>query len=182
MKKKDYQKRLEKEKKDLRDFNSRNEGINVKTFIYITIGVVGFVFLMFTFTKIKTGEWNLFTKPNQVTYSAEIQDVKILCGSILNREDEEYYVLAFEMKEDSASLYESVIEHYNNASNKIPLYKLDLSNSRNGLCLSDTPNITNDITNLKLSIPTLIKVRGGNIIESYTSYDSIKNTLFSYVD
>lgn len=182
MKKKDYKKKLEKEKKDLRDYNEKNEGINTKTFIYITIGVVGFILLMFVFTKIKTGEWNIFTKENSFKYGAEIQNTKILCGSVLNREDSEYYVLGFNMQDDNASLYESIVEKYNGSKDKLPLYKLDLSNSRNNICKSDTLNITSDITTLKLVTPTLIKVKDGKIIENYTNYDSIKNHLFSYVD
>ena len=182
MKKKEYQKRLEKEKKDLREYNKNNAGINYKTFIFITLGVIGFVFLMFAFTKVKTGEWNLFTKENSIKYSAEVQTTKILCGSILNREDKEYFVLGYEIEEDNASLYESIVERYNNASNKLPLYKVDLSNSRNNICKGDKNNITNDVTTLKLSIPTLLKVKDGKIVDSYTNYESIKKILISYVD
>ena len=180
MKKKEYQKKLEKEKKDLRQFNQ--EGINAKSFIYITLGVVGFVFLMFAFTKIKTGEWNLFTKANGIKYTAEVQNTKILCGSILNREDSEYYVLSYEMQEDNAILYESIVERYKSSSKAIPLYKVDLSNSRNNMCKGESLSITNDVTTLKLVVPTLAKVKDGKIIETYTDYDSIKNILFSYVD
>ena len=182
MKKKEYQKRLQKEKENLREYNKKNEGINIKTFIYITIGVVGFVFLMFAFTKIKTGEWNLFTKSNGIKYSAEVQSTKILCGSILNREEEEYYVLAFPMMEDEAVLYESVTERYKNSSKALPLYKVDFSNSRNNICKGESLAITNDVTTLKLVVPTLAKIKNGKIIETYTNYDSIKDVLFSYLD
>ena len=182
MKKKEYQKRLEKEKREMKEYRESNAGINLKTFIIIAICVIGFVLLMFVFTKIKTGEWNLFTRKNSITYSAEVQTTKILCGSVLNRNDSEYYVLAYELKNDNAALYESIIERYNSSSNSLPLYKLDLGNSRNEICKSDTISITNDVTTLKLSIPTLIKVRDGNIIETYQDYDAIKNILLSYVD
>ena len=86
------------------------------------------------------------------------------------------------MKEDNASLYETVIEKYNGSTNKIKLYKVDLGNSRNNICKGDSINITNDITNLKLIVPTLIKVKDGKIVENYTSYETIKNVLFSYGD
>ena len=136
--------------------------------------------LMFAFTKIKTGEWNLFTSKNDVTYKAEIQTTKILCGSVLNRTDSEYFVLAYELKEDSASLYDTIIERYNSSSKTISLYKLDLSNSRNNICMGDALNISNNVSELKLVVPTLIKVKDGKIIESYTNYDKIKNILLSY--
>ena len=181
MKKKEYQKKLAKEKRELKEYRESNAGMNVKTFGLIAVGVVAFFLLMFVFTKIKTGEWNLFTKENSVTYKAEVQDVKILCGSILNRKESEYFVLAYEMQEDNASLYETVIEQYNSASNKLKLYKVDLGNSRNNICRGDTINISNDVTNLKLTVPTLIKIKDGNIVENYTSYETIKSTLFAYV-
>lgn len=177
MKKKEYQKRIAKEKKERKEYNESNHGINLKTFIWITVGVIGFVFLMFAFTKVKTGEWNIFTRQNDFKYSAEAQGTKILCGSILNRSDSEYYVLAYEMKEDDVALYETLVEKYNGSTNKISLYKLDLSNSKNNICKGDSLNITNDVTTLKLKVPTLIKIKDGNIVENYTDYLSIKNTL-----
>ena len=94
----------------------------------------------------------------------------------------EYFVLAYDMQEDEASLYESIVEKYNESSKKITLHKLDLANSRNNICKSDKANISNDITALKLSIPTLLKVKDGKIEKSYTDYETIKKTLFSYVD
>lgn len=181
MKKKEYKKKLEKEKRELREFRESDLNGNLKTGIIITICVIGFVLLMFAFTKIKTGEWNIFTKENDITYKAEIQSTKILCGSILNRSDSEYFVIAYKLKEDSASLYESFLEKYNQGTNILPLYKLDLSNSRNGICTSDTVNISNNISELKFSEPTLIKVKDGKIIESYTTYEKIKDILLGYV-
>lgn len=182
MKKKEVHKRLKKEKQAMREFSSNDLNKNVKNGIIITICVLGFVFLMFTFTKIKTGEWNFFTRENNIVYTAEIQTEKILCGSILNRNQEEYFVLAYNMADDNASLYQSIIEKYNNATSKISLYQVDLSNSRNNICLGETLNIVNDVTTLKLVNPTLLKIQNGKIISSYSDYTQIKNVLNSYVD
>ena len=174
MKKKEYQKRIAKEKRDMKQYNERNANMSVKTTLIILVSVLAFVFLMFTFTKIKTGEWNLFTKMNSMNYTAEIQSEKILCGGVLDRQDNEYFVLAYEMKEDNASLYNSIVENYHL---NIPIYKLDLSNSRNGICKADSALISNNIEELKLSVPTLIKVSNKQIVNSYTTYDDIKNIL-----
>ncbi len=182
MKKKEYKKRIEKEKKAMREFQENDTSKSIKSAIIITVCVLVFLFLMFTFTKVKTGEWNLFTRKNDITYSAEAQTVKILCGQLLNRDEDEYFVLAYELAENSASLYESVVEYYNGATNKIPLYKLDLSNSRNNICKADKLNVSNDIKTIKLSIPSLIKVKDGKVVASYTNYNAIKNILYSYVD
>lgn len=181
MKKKEYKKRIEKEKRELREYKESNAGINSKTFIMITCGVLAFVFVMFAFTKMKTGEWNLFTRKNSINYSAEIQSTKILCGSILNREESEYFVLAYNMQNDEASLYESVASRYADLGTGGHLYKLDLANSRNNLCKSDTATITNDVKTLKIVEPTLLKIKDKQIIEHYHDYNTIKNILLSYV-
>ena len=85
------------------------------------------------------------------------------------------------MTEDNASIYETIVERYNSSASKIPLYKLDLGNSRNNICRGDSLNIVNDVTQLKLVVPTLIKIKDGKIVENYTNYETIKNILFSYV-
>lgn len=181
MKKKEYKKRIEKEKRQLRKLEEKSIDGNLKTGLIITLCVIAFVLLMFIFTKVKTGEWNLFTKENNITYSAEIGTTKVLCGSVLNRIDEEYFVLAYNMSDDEAMLYESILDKYSSSSDVLPFYKLDLSNSRNGICTSDNINISNDINELKVNNPTLLKIKNGKIINYYTTYDSIKNILLSYI-
>lgn len=181
MKKKEYKKRLEKEKRQLKEMRESDLNASIKTGIIITISVIGFILLVFVFTKIKTGEWNFFTKENDITYKAEIQTNKVLCGQILNRENSEYYVLGYEIKEDNVVLYESILERYNSSVDKLPLYKLDLSNSRNNICKDDKINISNNIEELKLSVPTLIKIKDGKIVESYITYEKLKEVLLSYI-
>lgn len=182
MKKKEIQKKLKNEKINMRKYEMNSANKNIKNGIIIACSVIAFISLMFVFTKIKTGEWNLFTKENNINYTAEAQTEKITCGSILNRSNEEYYVIAYQMDEDSASLYQSIIEKYNTSSKKIPLYQLDLSNNRNNICMSDNLTITNDVTTLKLVVPTLLKIKNNQVISNTTNYDSIKNELYTYVD
>ena len=182
MKKKEMQKKLKKEKVSMREYEMNSTNKDVKKGIIIACSVIAFIGLMFVFTKIKTGEWNLFTKENNINYTAEVQTEKITCGSILNRSDEEYLVIAYEMDEDSASLYQSLISKYNDSKRKITLYQLDLSNSRNNICLADNLNITNDITTLKLVVPTLLKIKNGKIVSTITNYDQIRQELYTYVD
>lgn len=184
MKKKEYNKKRRKEKEDLKKLQlDGNNSSMVKNIIFITLGVVAFIFLMYAFTKIKMGEWNLFTKKNDKFYSAEIQNTKILCGSIFTRKASEYYVLAYNMSADDASIYVSSISRYEGVqSTKLPLYTLDLSNSRNNICLGDNLNIVNDATALKLTSPTLLKITNGMIDTSFTTKDTIKNELLRYVD
>ena len=55
MKKKEYQKRLAKEKRDLKEYRESNAGMNMKTFGLIAAGVIGFFLLMFVFTKQENG-------------------------------------------------------------------------------------------------------------------------------
>ena len=182
MKKKEIQKKLKKEKISMREYEMNSTNKNVKNGIIIACSVLAFIGLMFVFTKIKTGEWNLFTRENNINYTAETQTEKITCGSILNRTDEEYFVIAYQMDEDSASLYQSIIDKYDSSTKKIPLYQLDLGNSRNNMCLGDSLVITNDVTTLKLVVPTLLKIKNNKVVSNITNYNSIKNELYTYVD
>ncbi len=182
MKKKDYKKRLEKEKREMRVLEMNDSNKNIKNGIIISVCVILFIFLMFAFTKIKTGEWDFFTRKNAVKYSAEVQQTKILCGQVLNRDNDEYFVLAYPLSDDTVSLYDSLLERYNGGENKLVLYKLDLSNSRNNICKADSLNLTNDVKTLKVVSPTLLRIKDSKIINSYTNYEDIKNTLLSFVD
>ena len=82
MKKKEYKKNLEKEKKAMKDFQDTDATKSIKTGVIIAVSVLAFLGIMFAFTKVKTGEWNLFTRKNNITYSAEAQTTKILCGQV----------------------------------------------------------------------------------------------------
>ena len=168
MKKKEYQKQLAKEKKELKDLQLGDKEKNIRSVIIITVSVLAFFFLI--------------TRKNNTTYTAEIQTTKILCGQVLNRSEKEYFVLAYDISDDTVMLYDSILERYNNASSKLPLYKVDLSNSRNNTCKSDKLTISNSVKELKFQVPSLVKVKNGIVVDSYTSYDTIKNTLLSYVD
>ena len=55
MKKKEYKKRLEKEKKEMRELGL-NDNNNMKTFLIIAVCVIGFVLLMFVFLLMGSGE------------------------------------------------------------------------------------------------------------------------------
>lgn len=182
MKKKEYKKKLEKEKISMREFESNNINGNVKKIIYITLGVLLFLFIMFAFTKIKTGEWNFFTSKNQKFYTASMQTTKILCGSILNRDDSEYFVLAYNFKDEDAVIYDSILTKYQSSQKIIPYYTLDLSNDRNNICLSNKLNISNNINELKLTSPVLIKVKDKKVASYYTNISDIKTELYTYVD
>ena len=78
-------------------------------------------------------------------------------------------------------LYDSILERYNLGTTILPLYKLDLSNSRNNICMADSVKLSNNIEELKLQVPTLIKVKDGKITNSYTTYEKIKEVLLNYV-
>lgn len=176
MKKKEMKKQLEKEKKGMRNVEL-DEMTTTKHIIYVSLAVVLFIGFMLIFTKIKTGEWNLFTKKNRVVYSAEIQDKKITCGSILNRKDSKYYVLAFDMDDEMTTpIYQSLTEAYASSS-KEKVYYVDLGNSRNNICMDEKLNITNDVKTLKVSNPTLLLVEGGKVTYSTTKYDDMKTRL-----
>ena len=83
MKKKEMQKKIKKEKQDMRAYNLSDSDKNIRNGIIIALSVIIFIALMFVFTKIKTGEWKLFTKENNIFYTAEAQTEKIILNNTI---------------------------------------------------------------------------------------------------
>ena len=106
----------------------------------------------------------------------EDYDNKISFAELLNRKEEEYYVLAtMESKYKnignySASyinLYNNYIEDYKNKENALIVYKINLDNVLNKAYISDKNNITNDLSELKVNDEALFKIKDKEIVEYY---------------
>ena len=93
-----------------------------------------------------------------------IQYSKIIVGSILNRDEKDYYVLV-EAKDDSnISDYESSINIYNNKEKHLRFYTVDLSDPFNESYVSDEAKLdVKKISDIKFSETTLLHIQDGKI-------------------
>ena len=161
------QKRLKQERRDSEKLFGDNNGVN--NLIKITIGVVGFILVAFALINIFNGNWNIFNKSNQK--ATEIDPKMVMVGTMFNKEDGEYLVLAYDMQ-DNNSVYAYLASNYYGSPN---LYYLDLSSGFNSNFIGDKTVISEDLSKLKFSSATLMLINKDKITKSYTTEDEIVN-------
>ena len=169
------QERLKRERNEVyMDFNDKND---IKKVIYVSLGVILFIALVFVAINIFNGTWNLFTRANSPI--SDQGENRVICGTMFGKSDDEYLVIAYDFEEDENSFYPILKDKYNMFAQ---IYELDLHSGFNKTCVGEKTNITSDLKTLKLAEPTLLKIKGDEVIESYTTKEEIKNYFSKYDD
>lgn len=114
-----------------------------------------------------------------------VDSSKITLNQILNRKENEYYVIA-----TMASLYNSsyidtnyinfyndYINSYKQKEGSYTFYYVDLDDALNKNNISDELNITDDISKLKLNDEILFKIKAGSIEKTYVGKEKILDKL-----
>ena len=138
--------------------------------ILVVILVVTFIAFYFITTLVV----NPVEENNDTNTITEIDSTKITLSNLLNRKENEYYVLAIKeslydnsySKINYTEIYDGYIETYSKIENAIPFYRIDLDDALNKNYLSEELNITEDLSNLKINNEVLFKIKDGKI-ESY---------------
>ncbi len=166
------QKRIKKEKKEASQlFTDDKEVYNI---FKIALGVIIFLALSYVIVNIFKGNLNIFNKKNVAT--EEIDSTMVMVGTMFNKSDTEYYVLAYDMSDEINPYYAALAGNYNGEKT---LYKLDLSSGFNSNYVGKESNITSDLSKFKLNGPTLLVIKGDKIISSYTKEEDITKYLNS---
>lgn len=115
------------------------------------------------------------------TTNEEEQTIKInndvaIVGTMLNKNDSEYFVILYNKKDDKAYEYQSLVSEN---KTKLNIYTVDLGNALNNKFYDkdNTNTKADNINDLRFGDITLIKVKDGKIINSYESLEQIKNVL-----
>ena len=160
------QKRLKQERKEVATlFKDDKEVYNV---FKIALGVILFIGIIYAGINILNGNWNLFTKKNVPV--TEIDSKMVMVGTMFNKEENEYLVLAYDINDKAQGFYAPLIDSY---SGTFKLYILDLGSGFNKDFIGDKSNISTDLTKLKFSGPTLLVINKDKITKSYTSEKEI---------
>lgn len=166
-----------KVKRNLYKTNSGNA--QYSTIIKITIGVVLFIGLVYLITALVTGEIKLGNNKDNIPKDVTIQYEEIISGGIFNRKDKEYYVLLFNFTDTFASYYLSVKDTYAEKDNALNVYIVDLEKKINKeIILEDDQQYTkypNNYADLKVSSPTLLKIKDHRVIDRIIGRDDILN-------
>ena len=160
------QKRLKQERKEVETlFKDDKEVFKV---FKIALGVILFIGLAYVLLNIFNGNWNIFTQKN--TNKTEIQTNMLIAGTLFNKEEGEYLVLAYDMSEQKYAFYGSLTSNYSGTPN---LYYLDLSSGFNSKIIGDKTVASNDLEKLRLSGPTLLVMKGNRITKVYSGEKNI---------
>jgi len=146
----------------------------ISSFIKILVGVVIVI----------AGIW-LITNHINKDKNSELNNTKgavdynlILVGSIFNRPETEYYVLAFDSKDNNGVIYNSYLSSYQAKEKSLRIYYINLDNEFNKDYYSEKGNPgAKSLTELKLSNPTLIKIKDKKIVKYVEGKDNIKSEL-----
>ncbi len=157
------QKRIKQEKKDVQVLFKDDKDV-YKVF-YIALGVILFIGFAFAFMNIANGNWNIFNSKN--VQKEEIDDKMVMVGTMFNRSEEEYYVLAYDFSSDDSDLYNYVVSSYYGKD----IYKLDLSSGFNSKFIGEKEVMSNDLEKLKFANPVLLLIKGDKILKSYVGDD-----------
>ena len=162
-------------KKILKKANQSEEQLEIKKFILILLGVVIVVLGFYVFTKKVVNKTATNTKKQEVVFDYN----KTIMGSLLNRPYDEYYALIYNAESPKANYYYSMFSSYKAKEGSIKIYTIDLSDSMNSKFYSKNQSnpSAKDLTDLKVSDLTLIKVKDKKINKFVENEDSIKAEL-----
>ncbi len=176
MKKAKIKNKVQKQKVEI------NETYSFKTMI-ITIIILIIVFLLFYLIT------TLVVKPNSDNKEyndsmTEIDDTKITLNHLLDRNKEEYYVLAtmksmYPSDVNYNEIYDKYITDYSSKENALDFYKIDLDDALNKNYVGNDLNITESLENMKLNNEILFKIKNGKIDSYYVGNSKIINVLSS---
>ena len=145
------------------------EGNEIKNLIKKVLIVCAVLLVFYIITILVNREDNSYIEDTTPT----IQYSKILVGQILNRNENEYYVLVEKENDQYLELY----NYYLTNNEDIKYYTVDLSDVFNGNNIGEETVVNGDVSEFKFSNTTLIKVKNGKVSEVYKERDSIVSYL-----
>lgn len=173
------QKRREKElKKITKQMNKSEEQVIVVRFIIILVLVVGVILGIYFFTKnfVAKDEDKKANETKEVTFDYS----KIIFGELLNRPYDEYYVIAYDAKNDpQMNYYGNLAYVYGAKENSLKVYTADLNDSMNAKFYNkDKSNPkAKSVAELAVGDLTLIKVKDSQIVKYLEDIEAIKAEL-----
>lgn len=99
-----------------------------------------------------------------------------IVGNMLNKNEEEYYVIIYNSNDSNSSTYSTLVTDYKALDSHLAVYTIDLSNSLNEKYYNaeETNTTSDNINDLKFGDITLLKIKNGKIEKSYQSAKDIK--------
>lgn len=180
-KNKELEKKLKQERKKINNISVTDSDIWSKVIIVCVIICVfcAFYFLTVFISKDDSSSTNSNSSNKKTTETTNISYDEILLGRSFSMEDGEYLVLYYD-KDDSdlSSEMSSALSTYNNKDSHLKVYTVDMSDALNSSFTSDEANHdAKDVSEMKISGPTLIKFNNNKIDDYIEGKDEITDYL-----
>lgn len=150
-------------------------------FLKILLLIVAFLGIIYVFTqKVINKETNI----NKSITKGTINYDKIILGTLLNQNYDEYYVFVYDGNSKDAIYYSALIDLYRNQKDSIKIYWADLNNHLNKKFIANNEKEINknakNLNELKVGDYTLIKVSNKKIVKYIDTIESTKKELKIY--
>lgn len=180
-KNKELEKKLKQERKKINNISVTDSDIWSKVIIVCVIICVfcAFYFLTVFISKDDSSSTNSNSSNKKTTETTNISYDEILLGRSFSMEDGEYLVLYYDKdNSDLSSEMSSVLSTYNNKDSHLNVYTVDMSDALNSSFTSDEANHdAKDVSEMKISGPTLIKFNNNKIDDYIEGKDEITDYL-----
>ncbi len=152
-------------------YNDEEKAVRNFVIIFLIVILVAVGLYFFTKTVVKKEETNTDTETKEV----EVDTSKAIIGTMLNRKEDNYYVILYKSDDAKVSEYDNLKSQYTLFNDKA-LYYVDLASSLNSKYYDkDNTNYTaENLEDLRFGDLTVIEVKDHKIIKSYNSVDKIK--------
>lgn len=150
---------------------SNDTGITTKNFIVIMIIITTLLLLVYILTGIfatKDIKW-FSDKDNKEEEKETVIANRILAVDSLNQKDEEYYVYFYDTSKEDTLVSSKI------GTLMFMVYRVDLHDDFNSSFVGEPSGIVENIGDLKVTNPTLIKVSSGKIVSFYSGSEEINN-------
>ncbi len=124
----------------------------------------------------------LVAKPKKQSTSnndtAVVDSTKITMNQLLNRKENEYYVIAtkaslYDKKTNYIDIYNKYISDYKKVEESIPVYTINLDDALNKAYIGDTTNISDSLEEIKISDEILFRIKNGKVKEYFVGNEDI---------
>ena len=113
--------------------------------------------------------------------ATQVDSTKIILNNLLDRKNKEYYVLATKENKNTQvnyqGLYNDYISKYTSEKDSLTFYYVDLDDALNKNYISEELNISDEISEIKLNVDVLFKVKNNKIKEYFVGSSDILEAL-----
>lgn len=150
----------------------------IKRFVIILLSIVIIIVLVYVvsnvFVKKDSKSSDYESKTGEVDYNV------VSIGTMLNRSEDEYYVMVYSQDGSSSTIYATYGGMYTSKTDSKKLYYLDLNNELNKPYAATDGNSNPKATSIdefKFGELTLLKIKNGKVVKYLEEVDTIKKEL-----